>query len=39
MALTKVSGGLLGNFSVGTGNVALGSGALDDGSLSGIILL
>jgi hypothetical protein len=35
MAITKVTGALLGNLSVGTGNVALGDSALDDGSLSG----
>ena len=35
MAITKVTGGLLGNLAVGTNNVALGDGALSDGSLSG----
>ena len=35
MAITKVTGGLLGNLAVGTNNVALGDIALADGSLSG----
>jgi len=35
MAITKVTGGLLGNLAVGIGNVALGDSVLSSGSLSG----